>query len=299
MMRPCVFGFNPETSASNAFQHQFPVEDLTVKVQSEFDHVLQQLRAEGLEVHCTQSVDERAPDAIFPNNWFSTHHDGSLVLYPMMAVNRRRERESSLLDELRDRFCIDRIIDLRSHELEGRFLEGTGSVVFDHEAAIAYAVLSPRTDRLLLEDLCHRLHYRPVHYHSTDAMGMPFYHTNVVMFAGSSFVVYCPESIRLKAELEMLERIILESGKIPLALSLQQVSDFCGNMLQVRNAAGDLLTICSGTAWSSLLDSQKELISTGSRFVVVDIPLIEKIGGGGIRCMLAEVFLAHRPTASC
>lgn len=290
MVRPALFGFNAETAASNSFQH-----DLNTEIQAlalaEFDRVVEVLRSKAIDVFITQSTDALAPDAIFPNNWFSTHSNGLLVLYPMMALNRRRERISELLAEVGRRFSIHQTVDLSYFEPADRFLEGTGSIVFDHEYKIAYAVLSPRTDAVVLNELCNLVGYTPFLFHSFDSTGAPVYHTNVVMHIGKEYAVICADSIPDPAERAGVMELLSKCGKEVISISQDQMENFCGNMLQLKNAAGKLFTICSGTAYNSFTEMQRKQIEKFSELLVVDIPIIERVGGGGVRCMLAEIFL--------
>lgn len=291
MVRPAAFTFNAETAGTNSFQHAESGADVHDQVVQEWEGVVDTLTSHGVVVHSTSSLDREAPDSLFPNNWFSTHHDGSIVLYPMLALNRRRERQSPVLQQLAALFGERRYKDFSHHEEDGVFLEGTGSIVFDHGSRMAYAVESPRTNRKVLEEVCGELGYTPFLFHCNDRNGKPVYHTNVVMNIGEGYAVLCLEGVPDGYSRHQLRASIEHSAKKLVEISLEQMEFFCGNMLQLRNSAGELLTVCSSTSFNALDESQKTLITTNSRFVVVDIPLIEKIGGGGVRCLLAEVFL--------
>ena len=291
MVRPASFGFNPETAASNSFQNDLDSIDVLNVVLAEFDHVVNQLREAEIDVLVFHANDLTTPDAIFPNNWISTHPEGLIVLYPLLAENRRRERNLKVIDLLKSTFDVLEVFELSKYEIESLFLEGTGSVVFDHQHKIAYAVRSPRTDEKVLIKLCEKLNYEPFLFTCLDNSGGPVYHTNVVMHVAEHYVVICGDGIKDHSERLALEERIRKTGKAVIFISGEQMNSFCGNMLQLRNRKGELLTICSATAMNNLTNDQKALISTHSHFVVVDIPMIEKIGGGGVRCLLAEVFL--------
>jgi len=296
MIRPAAFGWNPETAGSNRFQHPGagPSEAASAAAVAEFDAVAAALQAAGVEVH---AIDEPAtsacPDAVFPNNWVSLHHDGTLVLYPMLAPSRRRERRMQILVELEKRggFEVARLVDLTHYELAGRFLEGTGSVVFDHEAKVAYACLSPRTDRSVLEELCDELGYEPFTFDATGADGVAVYHTNVLLSIGRRNVIVCAESVPATQREALLERLGA-GGRRVLEVSRGQMAGFACNSLELEASDGAAVLAMSARAHDSLgprtLDALRESVQ---RIVSVPVPTIEQRGGGSVRCMLAEVFL--------
>lgn len=296
MIRPAAFGWNPETAGSNRFQQQGagPSEAASAAAVAEFDAVAAALQAAGVEVH---AIDEPAtsacPDAVFPNNWVSLHHDGTLVLYPMLAPSRRRERRMQILVELEKRggFEVARLVDLTHYELAGRFLEGTGSVVFDHEAKVAYACLSPRTDRSVLEELCDELEYEPFTFDATGADGVAVYHTNVLLSIGRRNVIVCAESVPA-TQREALLASLGAGGRRVLEVSRGQMAGFACNSLELEASDGAAVLAVSARAHDSLgpraLDALRESVQ---RIVSVPVPTIEQRGGGSVRCMLAEVFL--------
>ncbi len=300
MVRPAAFGWNPETAGSNRFQQPGAglSEAASALAVAEFDAVATALQGAGVEVH---AIDEPAtsacPDAVFPNNWVSLHHDGTLVLYPMLAPSRRRERRMQILVELERRggFEVARLVDLTHHELAGRYLEGTGSVVFDHAARVAYACLSPRTDRAVLEELCDELEYEPFAFDATGADGVPVYHTNVLLSIGRRNVIVCAESVPAAQRAALLERLCA-GGRRVLEVSRGQMAEFACNVLEFEANDGAAVLAMSARAHDSLgpraLDSLRESVQ---RIVAVPIPTIEQRGGGSVRCMLAEVFLPRAP----
>lgn len=247
------------------------------------------LEQSGVNVVLLEHPDLHTPDAIFPNNWFSTHADGTLVLYPMMAPNRRMERRDEFIEVIRHYCMSDKFIDIRDRENSGQFLEGTGSIVFDHSARIAYAVESPRTNTQLLQEVCNHLRYQPFIFRAYDATGDPVYHTNVVMCMTSSAAVICMEAV-CESDRTPLLKCLTDSGRRLIDISVTQMNCFCGNMLLLENHEGKPLLVLSSSALSAFTSEQKDLLFADVMIVVADIPVIERVGGGGVRCMLAELF---------
>ena len=294
LVRPFHFSFNNETAASNAFQHTITDREEVIKkrVSTEFENVVKTLRGKGVDVTV---IDDTAmpvkPDAIFPNNWVSFHADGTVILYPMCAPNRRYERRQDIIDWVEDNFTISRVLDLSNYEKENRFLEGTGSIVFDHQHKIAYACLSPRTDKELFLQACNYLKYKPVYFFSHDQQGQQIYHTNVMMCIGKKFAAVCLNSISDKAEREMVSKTLTDTGHELIDISFEQMNKFAGNMLELKNNTGNGILALSQSAYDSLTEVQKEHISRYCDFTPLSITTIETIGGGSARCMIAEVFL--------
>jgi len=299
LIRPVSSAYNPETAASNAFQ-RLPGEsgEATVrKVQNEFDAFVKGLRYSGVTVHVVSDTpDPPKPDAVFPNNWISLHKDGRVILYPMMAASRRKERRREVVEELKKTFVVNDLIDLSCYEKEGRYLEGTGSIVFDHVNQVAYACLSPRTDKELFLRVCGLLNYKPVFFTAVDAGNLPFYHTNVMMCVGEGFCLICLESIANKSERNDLEASLRKSNLEIISISLDQVKQFAGNMLVVKNQKGESLLVCSQRAADSLTILQRRALEKYARLLPFSIPTIETIGGGSVRCMMAEIFLGPNAT---
>jgi hypothetical protein len=303
MVRPAAFGWNPETRASNRFQAAAASEDgdPNARAAEEFDGLVAALRGAGVEVHALPDRPELAcPDAVFPNNWVSLHPDGTVVLYPMLAPNRRRERRPDLLADLTrsGAFRVSRLLDLTHHELQGRCLEGTGSVVFDHVARVAYACLSPRTDAEVFDELCAELGYEGVTFHAVDAQGAPIYHTNVVLAIGTRIAVLCAEAVRPRERRALLEQLAA-GGRTIECIDMTQAGRFAANLLELRNRAGALLLAISSRGLASLAPPARErLAASVDRIVSAPVPTIEQLGGGSVRCMLAEVFLPRDAAAS-
>ena len=293
MIRPVNFGFNEQTAGSNAFQNRNAEQQLVQdKALQEFDAMVAKLRDNGVEVIVIQdTLEPHTPDSIFPNNWVSFHQDGKVFLYPMMAENRRLERREDIIIGLENEFKIKHVIDLSRFESENKFLEGTGSMVLDREHKLAYACLSPRTDKDVLDLFCLESGYKPVLFHAVDQGGMDIYHTNVLMCVGSNFVVICLESIKDTAEKLTVIETIAASQKQLIDIPFEQMNHFAGNMLEVENLQGEKLIVMSKSAWDSLNEQQKDKLSSFCKPVYSDISTIESNGGGSARCMMAEVHL--------
>lgn len=296
MVRPANFGFNEETAANNAFQSRdgsLSPDAIRQKAMEEFDAFVQCLRNAGVDVLVAlDSGTPVKPDAVFPNNWATFHQEGWLVTYPMFAPTRRLERDENVLQVALDAgFRAEKRIQLESGEATGRYLEGTGSIIFDHPNRLAYACLSPRTDAGLLDDLCKMLDYKPVVFHAVDASGQDIYHTNVMMAMGETFVVICLDTVRDPEERRMLENKFRETGKQIVEITLEQMNAFAGNMLQVRNNLDETLLVMSEQAYRSLTAAQIEILEHHTKLLFSSIDTIETFGGGSARCMMAEVFM--------
>jgi hypothetical protein len=294
MVRPAMFGPNPETAETNTFQSKIvldPVEMIREKAVREFDTMVAKIREAGVDVEVFQDSQTPAkPDAVFPNNWISTHVDGTVVVYPMQSPNRQLEVREDIIDFLQPK----KRLDLREWSPKMGFLEGTGSLIFDASAKVVYACISPRTSWVMAQYVANTLGYSLCTFHASDHQGVPFYHTNVVMFVMKNYVVVGLETISDKEERKRVEETIIQSGKKILELSYYQITQFAGNMLQLRNASNELLLLTSSTAWNALSNDQKRIIEQESTPVIVDIPTIEMYGGGSARCMIAENFIHEK-----
>jgi hypothetical protein len=296
MVRPAHFAFNEETAANNAFQsrdNNMSAETMAQNALREFDAFVARLRDAGVQVIVAEDAPEPVkPDAVFPNNWVTFHQDGLMVTYPMYAPTRRQERRQEVIDAvLKAGFQITKRLNLEGNEGAGRFLEGTGSIIFDHPNRLAYACLSPRTDAGLLNDLCRQIDYQPVVFHAVDGHNQEIYHTNVMMALGETFVVICLDTVRDVGERRMLEEKFAATGKTIVEISPAQMNAFAGNMLQVRNAGGDTILVMSEQAYRALTPAQVSVLETHTRLLHSPIDTIETYGGGSARCMMAEVFL--------
>ena len=296
MVRPAHFQRNPQTLESNAFQVAIPEDDAQTigrQAQDEFDAMVATLRSHGLAVVVLPDTETPVkPDAIFPNNWFSTHHDGTLIFYPMEAANRRLERRPELANTLSaEGFKVTQTIDLSEHEARGVHLEGTGSMVFDYPNQTVYGCISSRTDAKLFEDTAAKLGCRPVVFEAVDLQGTPIYHTNVLLTIGRDFAVICDEAIDNTLERAFVVSSLRDSGHAVISISYAQMNAFAGNMLEAQNKNGERLLILSRTAYDSLSEDQRQTLEARTTLVPVDIDTIERFGGGSARCMVAGIFL--------
>ncbi len=293
MIRPVNFGFNEETADSNAFQNRNADKTgVKQKARQEFDTMVNILRENGVDVITIEDTPEPyTPDSIFPNNWVSFHADGGVFLYPMQAENRRLERREDIINQLEDRFMVKHVIDLSRYESENKFLEGTGSMVLDRENKIAYACISPRTDRELLALFCEQTGYKEVSFHAFDEYHQAIYHTNVLMCIGSKFAVVCLDSITDEDEKNAIVTILKLTHKEIVTISFNQMNNFAGNMLEVKNMEGENLIVMSQSAFNTLDQSQRTKLDKYGKLVYADIKTIESNGGGSARCMMAEVHL--------
>ncbi len=295
MIRPHRFFPNPETAADNAFQRTISPNEspiVSAAAREEFDRAVETLRASGVTVHV---VDDTAtpekPDAVFPNNWFSTHHDGRVVLYPMYSAARRRERRQDVIDELRKFYRIKEVVDYSSDETSEHYLEGTGSLVLDHLNKIAYASLSQRTHPEVLQKFCRDFEYEAVTFRSVSRDQRPIYHTNVMMCVGSEFALIGLQTIPDEAERGGVENVLESTDKEVIELSAGQVDEFAGNAIELHKDQEKLLVL-SKRAEAALSSDQRERIGKYARLLALELPTIE-LAGGSARCMIATIHLPH------
>jgi hypothetical protein len=297
LVRPSNFIFNTETAANNLFQNNIEEDKASVsaKVLEEFENLKAQLIAKGIDVNV---IDDTAnpikPDAIFPNNWLSFHADGTVILYPMFASNRRTERRLDIIEILKEKFEVKNIIDFSNYENENKFLEGTGSIVFDHEHKIAYACLSQRTGKEIFIELCNVLHYKPIYFTACDEAGQAIYHTNVMMCVAEKMAVICLESIADKNDRQLIVKSLEDASHEIIDISFTQMNNFAGNMLALKTSSVKKILVLSQSAYDCLGANQKNIIEKYYELFPLAIPTIETIGGGSVRCMIAEVFLPKK-----
>ena len=298
MIEPVSFGYNYQTAKNNFFQQNdsVSVESIQEKAKEEFRNMVEKLRKFGINVLVVKDTEQpHTPDSIFPNNWISFHSDGKVVLYPMYAENRRVERREDILDSIeKEGFIINEIIDYSRAEEEDIFLEGTGSMVLDRTNEIAYAAISERTNEELFIEFCEDLEFSPVVFHSTQEKNgkrYPVYHTNVMMSVAEDFAIICKESIQDVKERKLVIDFLQTTKKEVIIISEEQMNHFLLNNLQLENDKKERFLVMSNTAYQSLNAGQINAINKYSQILVFDIPTIEKYGGGGVRCMLAEIFL--------
>ena len=295
MIRPYQFYFNQQTATNNFFQSNINIENANALAIAEFDAMVERLRAHQIIVKVIQDTKEPStPDSIFPNNWISTHADGTLCLYPMYAENRRAERKSSVIEFLQANYTIEKVLDITDLEKEGKFLEGTGSMVLDHQNKIAYGCLSERLDKEAFTYWCDKMQFKPISFKAEDDKAQPIYHTNVMMCMANQFVVICLDSIPNEVEKKMLLDSFLQTHKEVIYISQDQLNHFAGNMLQVFDSAEKPHLIMSEQAHSSLNAAQLKSLEKYNTLLPISIPTIETIGGGSTRCMMAEIHLINK-----
>jgi hypothetical protein len=300
MVRPARFGYNPETAATNTLQQPSRAADGGQSELARREHaaLAAALQSEGIRVcQVEDSPEPVKPDAVFPNNWVSFHEDGTVVLYPMQAQSRRRERRQEVVDQVADRlgFAVTRTVDLTAHEREGRYLEGTGSLVLDHLERTAYACVSARTDPVVVNEWCRELGYEPVVFSATDRAGAPLYHTNVMLCIGERAAVVGSQAIVAADRGRILERLV-GTGRELIEIGHGEIERFAGNMLELGSwdeALGDCRVLVMSDAARHALsaDAFARLSACTDEVLAVPVPTIERLGGGSVRCMLAEVFL--------
>ena len=293
MIRPHRFYPNPETAEDNAFQQEIAagqVPAISAAAQSEFDRAVEQLLAAGVTVEVVEdTATPEKPDAVFPNNWFSTHHDGRVALYPMYSAARRKERRLDVIDALRAHYRITEVVDYSGDEEKGRSLEGTGSLVLDHVQKIAYASLSQRTHPEVLKKFCRDFGYEPVTFRSESEPRRPIYHTNVMMCVGSEFALVGLENIPDEAERMGLQNLLEAGGREVIELTPKQIAEFAGNAIELHNDR-EKLVVLSTRAAAALTSAQRSAIERFGRLIPLSLPTIE-LAGGSARCMIATIHL--------
>ena len=295
MVRPHRFHPNPETAADNAFQSDAVQAHDTIAglAHAEVTAAAARLQAAGVRVHLFEDLGERdTPDAVFPNNWFSTHAGGHVALYPMFAESRRRERRSDVIEMLKAEYRVQDVIDYSGLESDGMFLEGTGAMVLDHIARVAYTARSNRSDAVALERFCTHFNYEPMAFATADARGLPCYHTNVMLCVGTDFALGGFHLISDPARRQAVQARLAESGRALIELSAQQIGEFAGNALELSGPRGRVLAL-SARALASLSAEQKAVIERSATLLPLAVPTIE-LAGGSVRCMLAGIHLARR-----
>ena len=302
MIRPAHFGANPETAASNRFQRRIAPADrrthdaaIAAAALAEFDALADALARAGIDVHVMPGRDvPTCPDEVFPNNWFSTHADGTLVRYPMLAPSRRLERRDDVVDALRRLgYTVRTIVDLTDLETRGLYLEGTGSLVLDRTARVAFACTSARTSPDAVRIFCTRLGYEPVLFDAVDRDGHPIYHTNVMMSVGTAFALVCADAIRGENACGRVLDALRANGKRVIEIGYPELDAFAGNLLELRGRDGPVIAL-SRRAFDSLSEAQRAALGEHGTLVPVAVDTIETYGGGSVRCMLAEI---HLPVA--
>ncbi len=298
MVQPAAFGPNPVTT-DNVFQNYSVDRGYLPRIQEkalrEFNMMAASLQREGVEVVIMDDTPEPPKtDAVFPNNWITTHEDGSVIIYPMMAMNRRSERTMGIIEKISDLYHVRELIDLTHFEYENKFLEGTGSMVLDRVNKQVFSSISYRTSSEVLQVFSSKSGYRVISFHAVDQENRPVYHTNVMMSVTEKQVIVCLDAVRAEEEKQELLAAIHKSGRELLEISYDQIRRFCGNVLEVRNAQNENLLVMSDSAYEGFNDDQIASIEKYDRIIHTPLTTIETYGGGSARCMIAEIFLPNQ-----
>ncbi|XP_037036197.1 uncharacterized protein LOC119074282 [Bradysia coprophila] len=294
MIRPVKFAMNPETCHTNAFQkptHQTN-DEVHQKSSEQFDNFVKLLKDNGVDVTVIDdTVEPHTPDSIFPNNWITFYHNG-ICLHSMENMNRRAERKPHVLSALREKFLISETVDLTASEAKHQYLEGTGSVILDRKNRIAYGCLSSRTHRAEFENYCNLFNFKGICFNAVDSNNVPIYHTNVMLSVADRYVIVCLDAVRDENQRRELLKSFHESSKSVISISLDQMNNFAANVLQLQNGiTGEKVLVMSTRAFNSLTGDQIATISKFNKIIHENVDVIENNGGGGVRCMMAEIFL--------
>lgn len=287
MIEPSQPGFNPETAATNDYQidvKEHP-DDVARRYLAEFRNFRDELVEAGVFVTTVQGP-KKCPDVAFPN-WFSTHEEAGLIVYPMLTPNRRAERMPGLIKLLRRYYGLK--MDITFHEDEGKALESTGSLVLDRMHGIAYTGRSKRTDDDLVRQWCDRMGYNLVAFDTVDHTGKPVYHTDVVMWIGTEVVGVCSTAIAEKDRDRVLKS--LSQHREVVEFDNAQLRSFCGNAIETLGTENQRMLLMSDRAFSALTSDQLSRINKYyTKIIAPKIPTIETYGGGSARCMVQELF---------
>jgi hypothetical protein len=296
MIRPHRFHPNPETASDNAFQRtdgKLSTKQIAKTAYNEVSAAASRLESEGVRVHIFEDRGEKeTPDSVFPNNWFSTHPGGHIAIYPMYSPSRRRERRYDIIEMLKAEYRVQDVIDYSSLEYDDLFLEGTGAMVLDHIARVAYTSSSNRANPIPLERFCTHFNFEPMAFATADEHGKSIYHTNVMMCIATEFAMAGFDIIKDSARREEIRSRLAEMGRSVIELDHRQIGEFAGNVIELSTASGRILAI-SKRAATALTIEQKRMIENSAKIVELSVPTIE-LAGGSIRCMLAGIHLARR-----
>ncbi len=291
MVRPAKFSYNEETAKNNHFQKKSLNSNINERAIQEFDDFVETLRMHKINVVVVQdTVEPHTPDSIYPNNWFSTHSTGEFVLYPMFAENRRMERKPHVFHTIEEHFSAHKVIDFTEWEEKNRFLEGTGSMILDHNNRVVYACRSERTDDIVYEEFYTKLNLEPEIFNAYDKEGRNIYHTNVMLSIGERYAVICAESITDESRRKSIINRLKSSKRNVIEISFEQMDNFCANIIEVRNSDNENFLIMSESAKSAFTDEQKEVLRRHCKIISSPLASIEEVGGGSARCMIAEIF---------
>ena len=291
MVKPVNFKYNTQTAGTNSFMNQNYKEDTQQAALKETNEYVSLLQKNLIKVVLVEdSKEPETPDSVFPNNWFTTHENGVLVLYPMCAENRRQERKQIFIDEIKKNINCKNVIDLTFWEKKNKFLEGTGSMVLDRVNKIVYACRSPRTCEEVLDDFCQKLNYKKVVFDATNEKNEMIYHTNVILCVAENFAVVCLDAVKNEQQKNEILESFKKTNKKVIKISLEQVNNYAGNMLEVKNEKNEKFLIMSDAAYKSFTKDQLNEFQKECKILHPNIECIETIGGGSARCMLAELY---------
>jgi hypothetical protein len=293
LVRPAAFGFHAEAAASNAFAVHSADAGVRAHAIRESDRLARRLDEAGVEVLVLDDrPDPGKPDAVFPNNWVTFHADGTMALFPMATERRRLERDTIAVSQLlaEHGFAIGRTIDLSPHERQGRFLEGTGSLILDRPRRRAFASRSARTHTEVVAAFDEALGYETHLFDAFDHAGRPIYHTNVLLSLGTGWAILCAEAVA-EPDRNALKSAIRDSGRTLVEVGFEQMRGFACNILELRSRAGDPVIALSQSALQALPPDQRRALEGFATLADVRVPTIEAVGGGSVRCMIAEIHL--------
>ncbi|WP_022818832.1 citrulline utilization hydrolase CtlX [Fusobacterium russii] len=296
MVRPICFGYNEETAINNYYQKNSNKSAFEIQKQAlnEFDNMVEKLQNLGLNVKVLQDTKTPyTPDSIFPNNWFSTHSENTVILYPMFAKNRRLERREEIYDFFENTNEL-KILDYSNLENENIFLEGTGSLVLDRKNKKAYCSLSERANEKLLDIFCEDMNFKKIAFHSYQTVNSErkaIYHTNVMMAIAENYAIVCADAIDDIKERELVLKELEKDKKEIILISEKQVENFLGNAIELINRDNISILVMSARAFKTLSLEQKNIIEKYSVILPVDVSTIEEHGGGSARCMIAELYI--------
>ena len=291
MVRPHHFTSNPQTMLDNAFQSECLAPNQSEQAYNEVTNAVKLLKNEGVKVHLFEDEQTQTPDSVFPNNWFSTHQSGELLIYPMFVENRRLEYRKDIIDFLTDHYKVSSVTDYSFLSKENSFLEGTGSLVIDHQNKLAYAVESKRTTKSVVNTICEQLKLSPIVFNAYDEQGTAVYHTNVLMCIATKFVMISLNMVPIEQRAQLAKHFLKSHHQV-IDLTLEQINSFCGNAIELQGKNGRILAL-SQTAFNALTPEQITVIQKTAKLVPLPIPTIES-AGGSVRCMIAGVHLQNK-----
>jgi hypothetical protein len=296
LIRPHHFAPNPATAGDNSFQS---IDDgrtadaLAADAYAEVTAVAHALQHAGVDVHLFDDLERSRPDSVFPNNWFSTHAGGHIAIYPMYSPSRRTERRSDVIEQLKERYRVQDVIDYSGLEHDDVFLEGTGAMVLDHLTRVAYTARSNRAHPVALERFCTNFGYEPMAFDATDEAGVPVYHTNVMMCIATDFAMVGLDMIADTVRRQQVVDRLTSPGRSLIDLTHHQIRNFAGNAIELQGRSGRILAL-STRAHDSLTAEQRDMISQSCTLLPLTVPTIE-LAGGSVRCMIAGIHLDARP----